>query len=80
MTKMKLGLYVTHTIIFQNYEEKCNRISELVFELKKIFEELDINFRLLPQEIHIAYGGSEASAITTYIRGQYHHHLLINFP
>ncbi|KAM7513033.1 hypothetical protein LguiB_011908 [Lonicera macranthoides] len=59
--KMKMVLYVTHTINFQNYEEKSNRRSELVLELKKIFEELGIQYHLLPQEIHIGYGGSEAS-------------------
>lgn len=43
VNKMKMGLYVTHTMNFQNYEEKSNRRSELVFELKKMFEELGIN-------------------------------------
>jgi len=65
---MKMGLYVTHTMNFQNYEEKSNRRSALVFELKKIFEELGMKYCLLPQEIRIGYGGSEASAFTKFTR------------
>lgn len=61
VNKLKLGLYVTHTINFQNYGDKNSRRSELVLELKKIFEELDIKYRLLPQEVQISYIGSAAT-------------------
>ncbi|CAL5437919.1 unnamed protein product [Camellia sinensis] len=37
---MKMALFVNHTINFQNYVERGNRRSDLVLELKKIFEEL----------------------------------------
>ncbi|XWS26623.1 hypothetical protein CRYUN_Cryun26dG0046900 [Craigia yunnanensis] len=63
VNKMKMGLYVTHTINFQNYGDKSNRRSELVLELKRIFEDLDIKYNLLPQEVKVTYVGSAASAI-----------------
>ena len=62
VNKIKMGLYVTHTINFQNSAEKNSRRSDLVLELKKIFEELGIRYRLIPQEVHVTYVGSPASA------------------
>ncbi|KAK6139645.1 hypothetical protein DH2020_026609 [Rehmannia glutinosa] len=59
VNKMIMALYVTHTINFQNAGERGNRRSDLVFELKKIFEELGIKYNLLPQEIQISYVGAE---------------------
>ncbi|XWS57968.1 hypothetical protein CRYUN_Cryun09bG0218800 [Craigia yunnanensis] len=53
MDKMKLVLCVQHTMNHQNYGEKNARRSELVFELKKIFETLGIKYHLLPQEVHL---------------------------
>ncbi|XWS58656.1 hypothetical protein CRYUN_Cryun08bG0053300 [Craigia yunnanensis] len=53
MDKMKLVLCVQHTMNHQNYGEKSTRRSELVFELKKIFEALGIKYHLLPQEVHL---------------------------
>ncbi|KAJ7979269.1 Mechanosensitive ion channel protein [Quillaja saponaria] len=58
---MKMALYVTHTINFQNTGDKNSRRSDLVLELKKIFEDLNIKFRLLPQEVHLSYVGSGSS-------------------
>ncbi|OMO91742.1 Mechanosensitive ion channel MscS [Corchorus olitorius] len=68
VNKMKMGLYVTHTINFQNFGDKASRRSELVFELKKIFKDLDITYQLLPQEVRVTYVGSAASAIQQPIR------------
>ncbi|KAK9120419.1 hypothetical protein Syun_018036 [Stephania yunnanensis] len=51
--KMKLTLSVLHTINHQNYGEKNMRRSELVLELKKIFENIGIKYHVLPQEIHL---------------------------
>ncbi|CAN6703751.1 unnamed protein product [Malus baccata var. baccata] len=51
--KMKMTLCVQHTMNHQNYGEKSARRSELVFELKKIFQNLGIKYHLLPQEINI---------------------------
>ncbi|XP_008791431.2 mechanosensitive ion channel protein 10-like [Phoenix dactylifera] len=53
VNKMKMALTVLHTMNHQNFPEKNNRRSELVFELKKIFESLGIKYHLLPQEIHL---------------------------
>ncbi|KAK8948186.1 Mechanosensitive ion channel protein 6 [Platanthera guangdongensis] len=53
-----MALYVTHTINHQNMGEKNSRRTDLVFELKKIFEELSIRYNLLPQEVHLSYIGS----------------------
>lgn len=54
LNKLKMCLCVQHTINHQNYGERSNRISELILELKKIFENLGIKYHLLPQEIHIS--------------------------
>lgn len=62
VNKMKMGLYVTHTINFQNYGDKNSRRSELLLELKKIFEELGIKYHLLPQEVHLRYVDSAPPA------------------
>lgn len=62
VNKMKLVLYITHTINFQNYGDKSSRRSDLVLELKKIFEDLNIKYHLLPQEVHVIHAGSAASA------------------
>ncbi|GAB2219529.1 hypothetical protein Droror1_Dr00007166 [Drosera rotundifolia] len=58
MNKMKMGLYVNHTINFQNLGEKNSRKCDLLMELKKIFEELGIKYHLLPQEVHVTSLGS----------------------
>lgn len=51
--KLKLCLCVQHTINHQNYGERNNRITELLMELKKIFEVNEVKYNLLPQEVHI---------------------------
>lgn len=61
VNKMKMGLYVTHTMNFQNSGEKNSRKADLMLELKKIFEELGIRYHLPPQEVHVTYVGSPAS-------------------
>lgn len=63
VNKMKMALYVTHTINFQNYGDKSSRRSELVLELKKIFEDLGIKYHLLPQEVHVHYVGPATSEL-----------------
>ncbi|XVF48925.1 hypothetical protein PTKIN_Ptkin03bG0227500 [Pterospermum kingtungense] len=63
MNKMKMALYLTHTINFQNYGDKGSRRSELVLELKRIFEALDIKYNLLPQEVDVTYVGSAPAPV-----------------
>nr|DAD36460.1 TPA_asm: hypothetical protein HUJ06_007101 [Nelumbo nucifera] len=53
VNKMKMSVCVMHTMNYQNFGERNNRRSELVFELKKIFENLGIKYHLLPQEVHL---------------------------
>ncbi|KAK1306500.1 Mechanosensitive ion channel protein 4 [Acorus calamus] len=53
VNKMKMALIVTHTMNHQEFGEKNSRRSELIFELKKIFETLGIKYNLLPQEVHL---------------------------
>ncbi|XP_030470810.2 mechanosensitive ion channel protein 10-like [Syzygium oleosum] len=54
VNKMKMCLCVQHTMNHQNYGERSSRKSELILELKKMFENLDIKYHLLPQEIHLS--------------------------
>ncbi|KAL2945138.1 Mechanosensitive ion channel protein 10 [Bienertia sinuspersici] len=60
--KIKMALYVTHTINFQNSAARGSRRSDLILELKKIFEELRIIYHLLPQEVHVTHVGTPASS------------------
>lgn len=62
MNKLKMALNVTHTINFQNYGDKNSRRSELILELKKIFEDLNIKYHLPPQEVHLSYAGPAATS------------------
>lgn len=55
VNKIKMGLFITHTMNFQEFGEKTKRRSELVMELKKIFEELNIRYNLLPQGVHLRH-------------------------
>lgn len=68
VNQMNIGLYVTHTINFQNYGEKSSRRSELVIELKKIFEELNIKYNLLPLEVHLRSADSAPPIFSTTMR------------
>ncbi|KAH7523866.1 mechanosensitive ion channel protein 10 [Ziziphus jujuba] len=63
MNEVKMSVYVTHTMTFQDWGEKNDRRTELIVELKKIFEELNIRYHLLPQAVHLSHVGSEANAI-----------------
>ncbi|KAL2945180.1 Mechanosensitive ion channel protein 10 [Bienertia sinuspersici] len=62
MNKIKMALYVTHTINFQNSAARGSRRSDLILELKKMFEELRIIYHLLPQEVHVTHVGTPASS------------------
>ncbi|KAL0017679.1 hypothetical protein SO802_004748 [Lithocarpus litseifolius] len=61
VNKIKMGLYVFHTMNFQDFGEKNRRRTELVIEIKKIFEELNIRYNLLPQAVHLLNIGSETT-------------------
>ncbi|KAK6118332.1 hypothetical protein DH2020_047903 [Rehmannia glutinosa] len=53
VNKIKMALFFNHTMNFQNFPEKSRRKTDLVLEMKKIFEELNIKYDLLPQEVHL---------------------------
>ncbi|KAL3744548.1 hypothetical protein ACJRO7_013766 [Eucalyptus globulus] len=53
VNEIKMGLYVNHTMNFQDFAEKGRRRTELVMELKRIFEDLNIRYNLLPQQVHL---------------------------
>jgi hypothetical protein len=55
VNKINMSLCVQHTMNFQNIREKNIRRSELVMELKKIFEEMSIRYHLLPQKVELTY-------------------------
>ncbi|KAK6912858.1 Mechanosensitive ion channel MscS [Dillenia turbinata] len=53
LNKMKMALYFNHTMNFQNFGEKNKRRTELIIEMKKIFEDLKIKYNLLPQDVRL---------------------------
>ena len=61
--KLKLCLSVQHTINHHNYGERSIRITELILELKKIFEIHGVKYNLLPQEIHITRVNTENGTV-----------------
>ncbi|KAG6414519.1 hypothetical protein SASPL_121891 [Salvia splendens] len=53
VNKIKMALFFNRTMNFQNFPEKSRRRTELVLEMKRIFEELHIRYDLLPQDVHL---------------------------
>ncbi|XP_076888562.1 mechanosensitive ion channel protein 10-like [Bidens hawaiensis] len=53
VNKINIALFFNHTMNFQDFTERNRRRSELVLELKKLFEELKIKCHLLPQDVHL---------------------------
>ncbi|WCJ42756.1 Mechanosensitive ion channel family protein [Euphorbia peplus] len=53
VNKMKLVLFVNHTINFHYIGKRLKRRSELVLEMKNLFEELKIEYNLLPQQVNL---------------------------
>uniref|UniRef100_A0A7N0VEX5 Mechanosensitive ion channel protein n=1 Tax=Kalanchoe fedtschenkoi TaxID=63787 RepID=A0A7N0VEX5_KALFE len=68
VNKMKMALYVTHTINFQS-PERGDRRSDLLLQLKRIFEELEIKYHLLPQDVRLSFIGSAPPPPLSSIRG-----------
>ncbi|CAN1281514.1 Mechanosensitive ion channel protein 10 [Linum perenne] len=54
VNKLKMALYCNHTMNFQEFAEKNKRRTELMMEMKKIFEELSIKYYLLPQHVYLS--------------------------
>ncbi|KAI3924685.1 hypothetical protein MKW92_052741 [Papaver armeniacum] len=55
LNKLDMSLLVTHTQNHQNFLERNLRRTELILELKKIFETLGIKYQLLPQQVHLTH-------------------------
>ncbi|CAH2061230.1 unnamed protein product [Thlaspi arvense] len=53
VNKLKMNLLVQHTINFQNFAEKNVRRTHLFIALKRILEELEIDYTLLPQDVQL---------------------------
>ncbi|KAK8566724.1 hypothetical protein V6N13_002413 [Hibiscus sabdariffa] len=53
VNKLKMALFCNHTMNFQDFREKNRRRTELVLELKRIFEELGVRYNLLPQHVNL---------------------------
>ncbi|KAM3743561.1 hypothetical protein ACB098_07G155100 [Castanea mollissima] len=51
--RLKLALWLTHKMNYQDMGEKFVRRSLLIEEMVKIFRELDIQYRLLPVDINV---------------------------
>lgn len=53
VNKIKMTLFFNHTMNFQNFPEKSRRRTDLVLEMKKMFEDLNIRYDLLPQDVYL---------------------------
>ncbi|KAJ6680965.1 MECHANOSENSITIVE ION CHANNEL PROTEIN 5 [Salix koriyanagi] len=53
MTKMKMSLWVTHTMNHQEMGERWSKRNLLLEEMIKVFKELDIEYRVLPLDVNI---------------------------
>ncbi|KAJ4873685.1 Mechanosensitive ion channel protein 9 [Raphanus sativus] len=53
VNKLKMNVLVQHTINFQNFAEKNIRRTELFIAIKRVLEELEIDYTLLPQDVHL---------------------------
>ncbi|XP_010536166.1 PREDICTED: mechanosensitive ion channel protein 10-like [Tarenaya hassleriana] len=53
VNKIKMALLCMHTITFQQMGERNLRRTELAFAIKRMFEELQIDYSLLPQQVHL---------------------------
>lgn len=55
VNSIKMVLFCTHTMNFQDIGERSRRRTELVLTLKRIFEEIGISYNLLPQAVHLRH-------------------------
>lgn len=53
LNMVRMAIWPTHRMNFQDMGERFNRRSLLLEEMIKIFKELDINYRLLPLDINV---------------------------
>ncbi|XP_050220241.1 mechanosensitive ion channel protein 10-like [Mercurialis annua] len=60
---LRMALYCNYTMNFQEYIEKNKRRTELVLEIKRIFEELSVQYHLLPQQVYLRHLGTESTIV-----------------
>ena len=53
LNRLRLALWLSHKMNYQDMGEKFVRRSLLMEEMAKIFRELDIQYRLLPVDINV---------------------------
>lgn len=53
LNRVRMAVWICHKINHQNMGEKWARRSLLVEEMVKIFQELDLQYRLLPLDINV---------------------------
>uniref|UniRef100_A0A803NFT6 Mechanosensitive ion channel MscS domain-containing protein n=1 Tax=Cannabis sativa TaxID=3483 RepID=A0A803NFT6_CANSA len=63
VNKLKMALNVTHTMNFQDFNEKNRRRSELVIEIKQIFEELGIKCCVQPETVRVNPIGLDSNVV-----------------
>ncbi|XP_047322789.1 mechanosensitive ion channel protein 6-like [Impatiens glandulifera] len=53
MNRLKISVWLTHRINFQDMRERWFRRALLVEEMIKVFRELDIEYRMLPMDVNV---------------------------
>lgn len=53
MNRLKISIWLSHRMNFQDMGERWQRRALLVEEMVKIFRELDIEYRMLPVDINV---------------------------
>ncbi|XP_050220249.2 mechanosensitive ion channel protein 10-like [Mercurialis annua] len=61
VNNLQMALYCNHTMNFQEFREKNKRRTELVLEIKRIFEKLRVKYYLLPQQVYIRHISGRAT-------------------
>ncbi|KAJ4830844.1 hypothetical protein Tsubulata_028534 [Turnera subulata] len=63
LNELHMALYPNHTMNFQEWGEKNKRRTELVIAMKRIFEELNIEYNLPLQKVHITSARSDLTKL-----------------
>lgn len=53
MNRMKMAVWLTHKMNYQDIGERFERRAKLAEEMVNIFKELDMQYRLLPIDINV---------------------------
>ncbi|KAM5566129.1 mechanosensitive ion channel protein 10 [Rosa sericea] len=61
VNKLKMALNICHTMNFQEIGERNKRRTELIIELMRTLEDLNITYSLLPQEVHLTQNKADAT-------------------